>query len=362
MSISVQLPSFIPTNLAPSTESAKRDSRTREVIPQPQANTAAKSDNRLLSEQNPARNINKDVVVSLSNQESSLSAESEQQNGLVAEVDEQEQKQEGQEKESRGSQKEATESEAQEKQETAEQDKINSLQARHQEVVAHERAHQNAGGRFAGAVSLDYTKGPDGRSYAVSGEVSIDISEVKGDPDATMRKMQQVRQAALAPADPSAQDRMVAAMASSIEQGARVDAQVEAQLKAPDKAGEAEKSPLSSSENEQALTSADEKTPSNVQVDSSRLEVGQQSLNESLQSQLVTKNSSTVGSFANTAYVLPATLYSDSAFSLETSAVGQSNFQIFTVSEQTQKASDVLLHRYSQSLQSAPKTSILFTV
>ena len=54
-----------------------------------------------------------------------------------------------------------------------------------------------------------------------SGEVSIDKSPVRGDPQATIEKMQQVRRAALAPAQPSGQDRQVAAEARRAIQQAR---------------------------------------------------------------------------------------------------------------------------------------------
>jgi SprA-related family len=80
-------------------------------------------------------------------------------------------------------------------------------------VRAHERAHKVAGGPFTGAARLQFVTGPDGRRYAVSGEVPIDASEVPGNPDATIRKLETVRRAALAPAQPSAQDRRVAAIA-----------------------------------------------------------------------------------------------------------------------------------------------------
>ena len=68
-----------------------------------------------------------------------------------------------------------------------------------------------------GAVSFQYQTGPDGKRYAVGGEVPIDVSSVEGDPRATLAKMQQIRRAALAPASPSGQDRAVAAQASRIE-------------------------------------------------------------------------------------------------------------------------------------------------
>jgi len=93
-------------------------------------------------------------------------------------------------------------------------DLIKALQSRDLEVRNHERAHATAGGELAGAISYSYTRGPDGARYATSGEVSIDTSEVPGDPGATYDKMARVRRAALAPAEPSAQDRRVAAMAA----------------------------------------------------------------------------------------------------------------------------------------------------
>ena len=55
--------------------------------------------------------------------------------------------------------------------------------------------------------------GPDGNRYAIGGEVSIDVAPVDGDPEATIAKMEIVKAAALAPAEPSAQDRKVAAIA-----------------------------------------------------------------------------------------------------------------------------------------------------
>jgi len=57
--------------------------------------------------------------------------------------------------------------------------------------------------------------------YAVGGEVSIDTTPVKGDPQATVAKMETIKAAALAPADPSGQDRAVAAEASQEESQAR---------------------------------------------------------------------------------------------------------------------------------------------
>lgn len=86
------------------------------------------------------------------------------------------------------------------------------------EVRNHEQAHVAAGGGLVrGGASFQYVSGPDGAQYAVGGEVQIDMSSVKGNPAATIQKMAQVKSAALAPADPSGQDRSVAASASLIE-------------------------------------------------------------------------------------------------------------------------------------------------
>jgi hypothetical protein len=93
---------------------------------------------------------------------------------------------------------------------------IAELKRRDREVRAHEQAHQAAAGPYASAPSFTYQKGPDGKNYAVGGEVQIDTSPIPGDPEATKRKAEQIRAAANAPASPSAQDRAVAADATSM--------------------------------------------------------------------------------------------------------------------------------------------------
>lgn len=93
---------------------------------------------------------------------------------------------------------------------------LRDLKARDREVRAHEQAHQAVGGQHAGAVSYTYQRGPDGNQYAVGGEVSIDLTPVQGDPQATIEKMRTVRAAAMAPAEPSGQDRAVAAQAMQL--------------------------------------------------------------------------------------------------------------------------------------------------
>lgn len=98
----------------------------------------------------------------------------------------------------------------------AELKQLTELKARDREVRAHEAAHQAVGGQYAGSISYVYERGPDGAQYAVGGEVSISTSPVRGDPQATIDKMRVVRAAALAPAEPSPQDRAVAAEAMQL--------------------------------------------------------------------------------------------------------------------------------------------------
>lgn len=82
-------------------------------------------------------------------------------------------------------------------------------------IRAHEMAHLAAAGPYAkSGATFQYKRGPDGKNYAVAGEVQIDTSK-EPTPEATIRKMRMVRAAALAPADPSPQDRKVAAAATS---------------------------------------------------------------------------------------------------------------------------------------------------
>jgi len=100
----------------------------------------------------------------------------------------------------------------------SEQRVVEKLKDRDREVRAHEQAHLAAAGPYAtGGPSFEYQTGPDGQRYAVGGEVGIDTSPIPGDPEATIRKAQVVRAAALAPANPSAQDRAVAAAAAKME-------------------------------------------------------------------------------------------------------------------------------------------------
>ena len=100
---------------------------------------------------------------------------------------------------------------------------VRELRVRDQEVRAHEAAHASVGGAYAGAPTYSFQTGPNGVRYAVGGEVSISLPSGGGDPQQTIRAAEQVRRAALAPAEPSSQDRQVAARAALLANSARAD-------------------------------------------------------------------------------------------------------------------------------------------
>jgi DNA repair exonuclease SbcCD ATPase subunit len=113
---------------------------------------------------------------------------------------------------------------AENKLEQAEIQQLRELRARDREVRAHEQAHAAAAGSLAlGGPSFNFQRGPDGQLYAVGGEVQIDTSALAGNAQATVQKAQQIRRAALAPANPSAQDRAVAVQAAAMETQARAE-------------------------------------------------------------------------------------------------------------------------------------------
>ncbi|MFN2381291.1 MAG: putative metalloprotease CJM1_0395 family protein [Guyparkeria sp.] len=105
-----------------------------------------------------------------------------------------------------------------------EQRLLTELKARDREVRSHENAHRAAGGDLVRGGSYDYQQGPDGKRYAIGGDVQIDTTPVPGDPDATADKMARVIRAALAPAEPSPTDLAVAAQATAERNRAQADA------------------------------------------------------------------------------------------------------------------------------------------
>lgn len=120
----------------------------------------------------------------------------------------------------------------------SEKEEIQQLKSRDQEVRTHEQAHVSAGAKNA---QYEYETGPDGKRYATGGHAEIETS--KGDsPESTITKAQQIKKAALAPSNPSSQDRKVAAEAEAMI----AEAQKELRSKALKQGGVAEDKPLSS--------------------------------------------------------------------------------------------------------------------
>jgi hypothetical protein len=125
-----------------------------------------------------------------------------------------------------------------------EQKVVQKLKERDREVKAHEQAHLAAAGGLAkGGASYTYQVGPDGGQYAVGGEVQIELSG-GSTPQETIAKMQQVRRAALAPAEPSSQDISVANAATKIEAEARAQLREQQTEAAKPKEKQEEKSSL----------------------------------------------------------------------------------------------------------------------
>ncbi len=105
----------------------------------------------------------------------------------------------------------------------AEQRQVAELAERDREVRAHEMAHVAAGaGLVTRGASYTYQTGPDGQRYAIGGEVGIDTSPGRS-PEESLSKAERIRAAALAPAEPSGQDRQVAAQASRMASDARME-------------------------------------------------------------------------------------------------------------------------------------------
>jgi hypothetical protein len=139
-----------------------------------------------------------------------------------------------------------------------EQAVVRELKARDAQVRAHEQAHVNAAaGLSVSGPTYSFQRGPDGRNYAVGGEVRIDTSE-EDTPRETADKAQRIQAAALAPADPSPQDRAVAAAAAQMEQRAlqQISAERQAQAASARTGGAAARGPTNGQPNDGA-----ERTP-----------------------------------------------------------------------------------------------------
>jgi len=190
------------------TETARRDNQLREVIPAPAPNSASNTETKAQSDADKAK------------LPSSAEAATYDATGKLSDEQAVEQRQQGSEdldseqQQNQQASEDTPEEEQAQQQLELEQQQIEELKARDTEVRVHEQAHASVGGQYAGSPSYEYQRGPDGTNYAVGGEVQIDVSEIPGDPQATIDKMQTVRAAALAPAEPSSADRAIAADAT----------------------------------------------------------------------------------------------------------------------------------------------------
>lgn len=104
-----------------------------------------------------------------------------------------------------------------------EQRAVQQLQQVDRAVRAHEQAHLSAGrGVVTSGAQFQYTYGPDGKQYAVGGEVGIDTSPERK-PQANIEKGRLIQAAALAPKDPSPQDYRVAAVGGQLVSQGQTD-------------------------------------------------------------------------------------------------------------------------------------------
>ncbi|WP_246128492.1 putative metalloprotease CJM1_0395 family protein [Pleionea sediminis] len=211
-------PVALPVNTANlPTEAVQKEARLAERVPEakaPTENVKLKPSAEDAQQVRPNDNRNNDVSAERQVQEKGSDGNNEGNSG------------------NREGREESSERRQREEVEQREQQELTKLKQTDREVRAHEAAHASVGGQYAGAPSYTFQRGPDGRRYAVGGEVPIDTSRVSGDPAATIEKMQQVRRAALAPADPSSTDLRVAAQATAVEADARADLLKEQQAKA----------------------------------------------------------------------------------------------------------------------------------
>ena len=93
----------------------------------------------------------------------------------------------------------------------AEEKLLGDLERIDKEVHEHEMQHYLMAQPYARSPEYFYVIGPDGRRFAVSGLTAFDATPIAGDNDATIRKLDALVRAALAPREPSEEDRRVAA-------------------------------------------------------------------------------------------------------------------------------------------------------
>jgi hypothetical protein len=210
MNIVTPYPTNIPINTVNvTTESARRDNQLREMITKPAATEAGVAERAVANEHDKSKTPQQNQNAFEANLRA---ADQHQKIGERGHQGEKDQGKQDQDKEREEAKKRLNEVKREIVQ--SEQKEVAQLKSRDAEVRAHEQAHASTGGQYAGSPTYSFKRGPDGQNYAVGGEVKIDTSPVAGDPTATIAKMRQVRAAALAPAEPSGQDRKVANLAT----------------------------------------------------------------------------------------------------------------------------------------------------
>jgi hypothetical protein len=135
-----------------------------------------------------------------------------------------------------------------------ERSEVEKLKVTDRKVRQHEQAHVAAGGDLVtSGPSYEYTTGPDGQRYAVAGEVGIEVSPGRT-PEETIRRAARIRAAALAPADPSPQDRNVAAQAARMQMQAVLEIAMQRSEAGASEAGAEEQTPAISGSGEKTST------------------------------------------------------------------------------------------------------------
>jgi len=228
MNITPAINVSVPTVVNPQTDTLRRENNQREVIAKPAAASQSAAEKGVASERDrgksPAQNNEQFDFASIRKQAELANSEIAEQGGERDSQQEspenpQQAKKSIENNDSAEQEKSAADEESSHGDAAAEfsdQQEIKGLQQRDREVRSHELAHASAGGATTGAPSYSFQVGPDGKKYAVEGEVSVDLSPVEGNPRATIAKMQKVYNAALAPADPSIQDTRVANSAAQL--------------------------------------------------------------------------------------------------------------------------------------------------
>ncbi len=218
MNITTSLPVINLNTANVHTEAARSDNQKKEVIPPTKQLEQSAAEPKLAGDSDKSKqpgqsvNINQEILSQSQQDEQKIEEKQKEEKNSREEEEPQQNAKDSDSKEEE--QQKSKEQQVEQELEQKELAQLNQLKSRDLEVRAHEQAHASIGGQYAGTPKYEFEQGPDGTSYAVSGEVPIDVSEVSGDPRATIDKMQQVLAAALAPAEPSGADRAIAAEAA----------------------------------------------------------------------------------------------------------------------------------------------------